>query len=341
MKIRKKTAFLDAYYDPNRPILSSSPELVLIRSVSAGRPEEACALFRDEKQFGGKSVIDAPWGRFEGADGIRRFCDSWLSTFEAQSAEVIPVFQTRSGGRSCTELVVNFEAGGEIDQVPMFVIGDLRGKGLLDEIRIYCYYTLIPNQTPYRKPLFDCAHLEMGEPQLMTGAVREYYEGLHHTPNADVERILNCCADRVTFGGYGWPLEDHPLSVYDKAALREAYERMASYIPSCVGMRYETLIDDGVTGVIEWVHFITDEGAGRLNRICTSGIAAYERDEEGLLCSIRICDYAYREHLIDWTKTPVTEAEARAMNRVHTAPSGVGRRAQREFTRPDGAAERK
>ena len=331
MNIRKKTAFLDLYYDPARPILASSPELVLVNAVSAGRTEDACALFGDEKQFGGKSVIDAPWGRFEGAQGVRAFAETWLSTFEARHAEVIPVFQTRSGGRSCTELVVNFEVDGQIDQVPMFVIGDLRGRRMLDEVRIYCYYTLIPGQTPYRKPLFPSAHLEMGEPMLLTGAVREYYEALHHTPNADVERILNCCADRVAFGGYGYPLEDHPVNVLDKDGLREAYERMASYIPSCVGMRYETLIDDGVTGVIEWVHLITDEGASRLNRICTSGIAAYERNDQGLLCSIRICDYAYREHLIDWSKTPVTEAEARAMNRVKTAPTGVGRKGQTEF----------
>jgi hypothetical protein len=63
---------------------------------------------------------------------------------------------------------------------------------------------------------------------------------------------------------------------------------MATYIPKWVGMRYETLIDDGVTGVIEWVHIVTDAGVSEGGRVCLSGIAAYMRNEDGLICSIRI-----------------------------------------------------
>jgi hypothetical protein len=47
-----------------------------------------------------------------------------------------------------------------------------------------------------------------------------------------------------------------------------------------------------------------------------SGIAAYERGDDGLLCSIRISDYAGMEGTIDWTKLPVTKEEAEQVNFV-------------------------
>ena len=48
-----------------------------------------------------------------------------------------PVIQTRANGRVVSELVVNFVVAGEIEEVPMFVVGDLRPDGLLDEVRLY------------------------------------------------------------------------------------------------------------------------------------------------------------------------------------------------------------
>ena len=110
--------------------------------------------------------------------------------------------------------------------------------------------------------------------------------------------------------------------------MRGVYTRMGSYIPAKVGMRYETLIDDGITGVIEWVHVISDQGREELNRIAMSGIAAYMRGEDGRLISIRICDYAWMEKDIDWSQTGTTEAEAGAVNRVPVFPAGVGRKTQ-------------
>ena len=103
---------------------------------------------------------------------------------------------------------------------------------------------------------------------------------------------------------------------------------MASDIPEKVGMRYETLIDDGVTGVIEWVHVISDRGREELGRIAMSGIAAYMRGEDGRLISIRISDYAWMEKEIDWQLTGTTEEEARKVNAVKEFPAGVGRKPQ-------------
>ena len=110
----------------------------------------------------------------------------------------------------------------------------------------------------------------------------------------------------------------------DRETLTRIYTDMSGHIPRWVGMRYETLIDNGITAVIEWQHIVTDLGVKEAGRVCMSGISAYTRGKDGRLCSIRICDYAGFERTIDWSKTPISEAEARAINRVHEFPAGVG-----------------
>ena len=102
--------------------------------------------------------------------------------------------------------------------------------------------------------------------------------------------------------------------------IRRVYSRMAEYIPRCVGMRYETLTDDGINCVIEWVHIVSDAGRRERNRIAMSGIAAYERGEDGLLCAVRISDYAGMEGTIDWSQLPVTKEYAESLHRVDVFP---------------------
>ena len=59
--------------------------------------------------------------------------------------------------------------------------------------------------------------------------------------------------------------------------------------------------------------------------IAISAISAYERGEDGKLCSIRICDYAGWEKTIDWSKVPdATFEEARKINYVETYSPNVG-----------------
>jgi len=79
-----------------------------------------------------------------------------------------------------------------------------------------------------------------------------------------------------------------------------------------------------------WKSVFKQDGCGQeeRKRIAISGVAAYERGEDGLLCSIRISDYAGYEHTIDWTKTPVTEEQAKSINFVESFPAGVGRKPQ-------------
>ena len=181
--------------------------------------------------------------------------------------------------------------------MPMFIVGDLRTADKLDEIRLYCHCSYVPGLTAYRKPMFRSAHLEMGDPGLLTGAMREYYEALHHVPGVDVDRIMGVMGEGCLFGGYepavvagsagGTAQQDH-----SRDRLRTTFEHMNHYIPRCVGMRYETLTDDNVTAIIEWVHIVSAQGQQELSRIALSGISAYERGPDGLLCAIRICDYA-------------------------------------------------
>ena len=326
MEIRKRAELDVLYPEAQEGIKYDSPELLLMRYISENDMDSAMALFRDKRQFSDAlPAVDTPYGRFEGKDQIRAFAEGFIARFEAEAFTVVPKFQTRSGGRSVTEMVLNFEAEGMIDQVPMFVVADLGSRGTLEEVRLYCHSTFVPHLTPYRKPMFTPAHLEMGDPGLMTGAVKEYYTALHHMPGVDVERILRCMHPDCVFGGYALYCGQEPEKGME--ALRRVYTGMGSYIPFKVGMRYETLIDDGVTGVIEWVHVISDQGR-ELGRIAMSGIAAYMRGEDGRLISIRISDYAWMEKEIDWAQTGTTEEEARKVNAVTEFPAGVGRKRQ-------------
>ena len=327
MEIRQRVELDALYPEPQEGIREDSPELLLMKHIAAGEYGRAAALFRDRRQFTeALPAVDAPYGRFEGKEQILAFAEGFIPRFGAVGLEVLPKFQTRSGGRSVTEVVLNFTVDGMIDQVPLFVVGDLGSRGTLEEVRLYCHASFVPGLTPFRKPLFPSAHLEMGDPGLMTGAVKEYYVALHHAPGVDVDRIVACMHPDCVFGGYsryeGKAPEKGP------EAMRRIYTNMASYIPSGVGMRYETLIDDGVTGVIEWVHVVTDKGHEELGRIAMSGIAAYMRGEDGRLISIRISDYAWMEKEIRWEETGTTREEAGKVNRVHEFPAGVGRKGQ-------------
>ena len=326
-RIRKSCSLARLYKGPQHPIDESYAELRLIRAACEGDEDAAVALFFEKKLFGNTPcVIDTPYRRFGAlmvsVSSRRLGFPHFMPMKESNS-----VVQTRANGRSVTELQIDFTVNGEIEQVPMFVVADLRTQDTLDEVRIYCHCSFVPGLQAYRKPLFKSAHLEMGDPGLLTGAVREYYEALHHVPAMDVDRILASMGEGCKFGGYEPEDPDHrPAETPEE--IRAKFEYMAGYIPRCVGMRYETIIDDGRTCVIEWVHIVSRAGQEERARIAISGVSAYERGDDGLLCSIRICDYAGLERTIDWTKTPVTKEEAQKINFVEEFPAGVGRKGQ-------------
>jgi hypothetical protein len=325
-EIRNMAELHVLYPEAQEGIRYDSPELLMMQYIAENNTDEVMALFREKRQFSDTPpAVDVPYGRFEGKEQIRAFAEGFIARFEAVSLSILPKFQTRSGGRSVTEMVLNFEVEGMINQVPMFVVADLGSRGTLEEVRMYTHSSFVPHLTPYRKPMFTPAHLEMGDPGLLTGAVKEYYTALHHMPSVDVERILRCMHPDCVFGGYALYRGQEPEKGLE--AMRRVYTGMGSYIPAKVGMRYETLIDDGVTGVIEWIHVISDQGR-ELGRIPMGGIAAYMRGEDGRLISIRISDYAWMEKEIDWSRTGTTEEEAGRINTVREFPAGVGRKRQ-------------
>ncbi|MBQ6549967.1 MAG: hypothetical protein IJL78_00980 [Lachnospiraceae bacterium] len=327
MEIRKKSALARVYAGPEHPIKNDAPEVLFMEAVCRKDTEAALGFFRDRKLFLDEPcAIDTPWGRFEGLSGIREFTEGFAARFGADTAELIPVIHTRANGRAVLEAEIHFVKDDVMDQVPMFIVADLRTPDTLDEIRIYCHYTFVPGASAYRPPIFKSAHLEMGDPNVLTGAVREYYIGLHHMPSVDVDRIVRCCGDKCRFGGYHPNDGDMPADRYED--IPATYKRMGEYIPRCVTMRYETLIDDGRTAVIEWVHIVSRAGQEERNRIAMSGIAAYERGDDGKLCAIRISDYAGCEGDIRWDEEAVTLQEARQVNFVEEMPWGYGRRGQ-------------
>ena len=325
MKIRKACNLARMYASPDRSIDVASPELQFMAAACAGNADSATACFRERRLFGNTPpAVDAPYGRFAGLDAIRAFAAGFVSRFGAESAFLTPIIQTAAGGRVVSEVVVSLVVAGEIEEVPMFVVADLRTSTTLEELRIYCHFSFVPGLQAYRKPIFPVAHREMGDPGLLTGAVREYYTALHHSPAVDVDRICKVFGAGCKFGGYEPWNHAGGANHGDPAALRKSYERMATYIPRCVAMRYETIIDDGRTCVIEWVHIVSRAGREELGRVAMSGIAAYERGDDGLLCAIRISDYAGYERTIDWSQLSDSRADAEQINFVEAMPAGVG-----------------
>lgn len=329
MEIRKPCNLANMYlHKTHHSIEGDSPELRFMECVCLGDTENALRYFNEKKLLSDVPVaVDTPYGRFEGLDRIREFADGFNKKFNADISFITPVVQTIANGRVALEAVINFIVDGAIEQVPMFIIGDFRTAHQLDEIRIYCHFSFVPGLQAYRKPIFTPAHLEMGDPQLLTGAVRIYYEALHHMPVADTDKIYECCTPDCRFGGMErWGRA--PADAGDVEKLREKIDGLRGHIPFGVGMRYETIIDDGKTCVIEWVHIVSRKGREQFNRISLSGIAAYERAEDGRLCSIRISDYAKCEHTIEWDKVGITKEEAQEINFVEVFPEGVGAKPQ-------------
>ncbi len=305
--------FYNAYYTDRKPIDETSPELRYIQAMCANDEKKATSFFAEKLQFeNGLPVVDAPHGRYEGREQILKFAQQWLPSFGADRAEVLPVVQTRAGGRSVTEMVVSFfNRDTLLREIPMLVVGDLRPKGMLDGVRIYFHFMQSPGFSAYRAPVFQSMHLTEQEPHLITGSPRAYLEALHHRPALDVERVMNIVSDSCCFGGY---VANQEIIRCNFDELRKAYENMSTFIPRWLAIRFETVIDDGISCVIEWVHVITKDGREEGHRLCESGVAVYERNEDGLLSGIRICDYAHCEHLIDWSKEKISKTEAEQIN---------------------------
>ena len=298
--------FEEVYTNPENVILSNSPELLFIRYICDGDFDSAVALFDEDQLFGNvKSCVDAPQGRFEGLSEIRSFCESWLSYAGADKSWVVPVIQTRAGGRSCTEMMVYYHLpDGNQYKFPMLVCGDLRGAGRLDEIRIYFFYQWLPNISPYRHRIFKPSHDEMCELNSMCGVMREYVDALHaldETPEA-MERMMNTFNEDAYYGGY------RPESISAVIQGRDVIQKKyVSFIHMTQYIRFEAITDNGRTAVCEWVGAYRPEYQPDPKKaLLQSGVGIYDRDPKtGRLSSTRIIDNARFVDLIDWDQETI------------------------------------
>lgn len=103
-------------------------------------------------------------------------------------------------------------------------------------------------------------------------------------------------SDDVHYGGYR-PEEIEPI-VVGREGFRKVYSGICSGIPRTQYIRFETITDDGITCAVEWTSIMRrcgwDGGC-----VCQGGMASYERDADGNLSSVRICDNLGFEKEID------------------------------------------
>lgn len=297
-----KCNFVELFADGNTVREPESPELRFLEQVCSGAPLNADEYFTDVTSYQSKTVLDAPQGRYSGLGEIGLFCGQWLRSLHAVSGKVEPVVQTIAGGRSASEVVVHFDLeGGDTLDLPVCVIGDLRMDGKLEGLRIYFSAQWIDGFSTYRAPVFTPTYTTPGELNLLTGYVREYYAMLHN-PDSDeaLERIVETFEDDLKFGGYiRDDIIDDMISGIefteeekrDKIARERRIYRDDILVraPKWRSVRFETVIDDGVTCVIEWVLVVNPIGIEH-GSMSQSGMAAYKRGKTGRLSEIRICD---------------------------------------------------
>ncbi len=280
--------FKETYSNKERLINENSPEILFLKNICSDKPD--AKLFINEKTlYGSRVFLDAPNGRFSGISEIQTYCENWLSSYEATSAEVHPVIQTTAGGRVVSELEIHFTLkDGSLKRMPMVIIIDLAGYNKIEGIRIYHFYQFLPGAIGYRAPVFKPTVNKRCEYPILTGTVRAYYEAINN-PNtaAAVENVMETVSDDIIYGGFR-PEEVEP-TLFGKDEVRKMYENLCAEWPKFGYIRFETFIDDGITCVVEWTAVLTEEGL-RNGFVCFAGCASYERDESGKICSIRICD---------------------------------------------------
>ena len=308
--------FIQDYASSDRIINMQSSEIRFVERVCRTSTPCADEFFIEKTAYNSNPVVDTPQGRYEGLEQIDLFCAAWLKSFRAKSAEVIPVVQTTAGERSATEMVVRLDLGERTQEIPMMVIGDVRVDGKMEGLRVYFWWNWVEGFSPYRPPVYKPTYTTPGELSLLTGYMRQYYESLHNPNSAEaLEDIMGTMEDEIKFGGYApVELERKKWGEFAESGLsnlemhRNIYRDDILYnTPKWRSVRFETIIDDGKTCVIEWV--LTVNPVGIENHTASqAGVAAYERGLSGKLKAIRICDNLQRESEkeLDFANTKIT-----------------------------------
>ncbi len=316
----KKSRFAEVFGGEGRVRIPDAPEIRFLKALACQDIESLLSLFEEEKQFGGKSAVDSPHGRYEGLEGIRRFAETWYQTFQAVSGEVEIVTQTRGGCRSAIEFVFHFyfEDGSE-KAVPMALAADLRnGLKKLDEVRTYMNVRWFPDYPQYRHPIFKEKATHELRTEMTSGIMPHYFDLVHNIGMDHIPDLMTRTGT-VIKGGYE---PGHEIEVIDAEEMqRQAKEKQKEQnfftgvpLREFVGLQLETIIDDGRICCVEWEQVITKRGREERHRLSEPGISFYERADDGFLKSYRIIDYAYTEGNIDWEKSEWTKEEAEKIN---------------------------
>lgn len=280
--------FKDVYGALNVPIREDSPEIRFMRHICSGG-KDVDSYFNETTIYRHKTFIDAPSGHYEGFREMEQFSEEWLKLFHASDAEVYPVIQTVSGGRSATEMEIWFRLNGEvINKVPVTVFGDLAPGNKLEGLRIYYFFKFQPGAVSYRPPIFRPGVNKPTESALMTGVMRYYYEQLHnYRYEESFANMKGMIAKDCIYGGYR-PDEEEPMS-FGRDAIAEHYKGICMVNPDLAYIRFETIVDDGIRMAVEWTGIPTKEGLKK-GFISIAGCAVYDRNSDGELASIRIND---------------------------------------------------
>lgn len=277
----------------------NSPELNFLRYISNGG-KDAQDFFQEKTANNREVCLYTPGNKYCGIEEIKDFPTEWFSTLGASTAEVHPVIQTVAGGRSVSEVEVWFDIGVEEPlKIPMALFADLAPHGKLEGLRFYYFYQWIPGTPAYHRPIYRPTFNTPSETHQLSGIIRHYYEQLHnpYTPEA-LKNIIGMMADDFRFGGYR-PFEVNP-PLLTMEEFRKKYEHTTSIIPADQYIRFETVTDDGRNCLVEWTSIVRKHALAK-GIVSQAGMAAYERNDEGKLVSIRICDNFGWEEEIDYS----------------------------------------
>ena len=127
--------------------------------------------------------------------------------------------------------------------------------------------------------------------------------------------------------GSAWPV------MYPQLSVPVSYMGIVTMIIAA-GTIVSSLLSDRLTKALG-VGMVTAVSvamtAGSLFLFSVTDSFAYQRNEDGYLCSVRISDYAGHEAEIDWTKTEVSREEAYSINLVDEFHGGCGMKPQEEY----------
>lgn len=300
-------------------ILQDSPELKFMRLITNEQPEAAAALFADSRFHGeGLPGIETPYGSFHGQQAILEMARGWYSVFKAKRAVLVPVTQTQAGSRSVTEFVLHYTTEDNADHaVPMAAVGELGNTKMLDVLRLYYNWQMVPDTPPYRPPVFLPKPDLTTRTEMLSGAIYDYFRYLHDPNGAIVTHASQVFADRACFGGYERKDQNDAFGPFPREDfVRTVMEPISARLSRHIRIRMETIIDDGKICCVEWEQLVTKAGREELQRLSQPGIAFYERDDTGRIWSMRVIDYAGSEQFIDWDKACVSREAAEQLNYI-------------------------